>query len=92
MKLVDYEKYTRKWSPRSSVVMAVTDGIVTGFFLGATLYEYLRGRNELSWIWPAAMAFLAGVGTLLSTLVALHNCPRKAQSQAAETTAQNARA
>lgn len=55
MRLIDYDKYMRKWSPRSTVVLAVVDSIVTGFFLSATLFEFLRGvisgRGLHRWQW-----------------------------------------
>jgi len=81
MRLIDYDKYTRKWSPRSTVVLAVVDSIFTGFLLSAALFEFLRGRDVWTWIAPLAMAFASGVGALLATLVALHNCPPSASSQ-----------
>ena len=46
MKLIDYDKYTRKWSPRSTVVLAVVESIVTGLFLGV-------GYRRSSWRLPA---------------------------------------
>jgi hypothetical protein len=75
MKLINYDKYTKKWSPRSTIMLAVVEATVTGFFLGATLFEVLRGRDVWTWVWPLVMAFAIGVGTLQATLVALHNCP-----------------
>jgi hypothetical protein len=74
MKLIDYDKYSRKWSPRSTVVLAVVESIVTGFFLGVTLFESLRGREVWTWVSPLVMTFASGVGALLATLIALHNC------------------
>lgn len=38
-------------------MLAVVDAIVTGFFLGATLFEYLHGHDVWTWIWPLLMAF-----------------------------------
>jgi hypothetical protein len=81
MKLIDYDRYTRKWSPRSTVLLAVVESIVTGFFLSASLFEFLRGRDVWTWITPLVMAFASGVGALLATLVALHNCPSSAGGQ-----------
>jgi len=68
--------YRKKWSPRTTIVFTVLDAIVTGFFLGVTLLEYLRGRDPLSWMFPLAMAFINAVSTLRGTLVALGNCSR----------------
>jgi hypothetical protein len=79
MKLIDYDKHTRKWSPRSTVVLAVVESIVTGFFLGVTLFESLRRGEARTWLWPLVMAFASGVGAFQSTLVALHNCPPTAK-------------
>ena len=42
MKLIDYDKYTKKWSPRSTIMLLVVEAILTGFFLGAALFEALR--------------------------------------------------
>ena len=74
MKLIDYDKYTKKWSPRSTIMLLVVEAILTGFFLGAALFEALRGRDAWEWIFTLALAFSSGVGTLQSTLVFLHNC------------------
>lgn len=86
MKLVDDAKlqqteirpvwYRKKWSPRTTIVFTVLDAIVTGFFLGVTLLEYMRGREPLSWMFPLGMAFINAVSTLRGTLVALGNCSR----------------
>lgn len=79
MTLIDYDKYTKKWSPRSTVVLAVVESIVTGFFLGATLFEFLRHGEARTWIWPIVMAFASRVGAFQATLIALHNCPPTAR-------------
>jgi hypothetical protein len=79
MQLIDYDKYTRKWSPRSTVMLAVIESIVTGFFLGMTLFELLRRGEVRTWLWPLVMAFASGVGAIQATLVALHNCPPTAK-------------
>jgi len=75
MRLIDYEKYTKKRSPRSTIVLAVVEAVVAGFFLGSALIEAVRAHDVWAWIWPLAMAFASGVGALQATLVALHNCP-----------------
>ncbi len=80
MRLIDYEKYTNKWSPRSTVMLLVVEAIVTGFFLGATLYEALPGHDVWRWILPLALAFSSGVGTLQSTLILLHGFPPVAKT------------
>ena len=85
MKLIDYDKYTKKWSPRGAIMLAVVDAIVTGFFLGAALFEALRGRDVWTWIFSLVMAFSSGVGALQATLVALHNCPPLAKTGQGET-------
>ena len=82
----------RKWSPRTNIVLTVIEAIVTGFFLGATLIEYLYGRGVLTWIWPLAMAFTSGLITLNGTLVALHNCPRPTKTPENEAALHNVRA
>jgi hypothetical protein len=85
MKLIEYGKYKNS-SPRSTILLLVVDAVVTGFFLGATLFEYLRGRGVMGWIWPLIMAFASAVGTLRATLVALHNCPPSVKTTQHETT------
>ena len=75
MKLIDYDKYRQKWSPRSTIMLLVVEAVVTGFFLGATLFEALRGRDIWAWIMPLVLGFSSGVGTLQATLIALRNCP-----------------
>ena len=80
MKLINYDKYTKKWSPRSTVGLAVFEALITGFFLGATLFQSLRGHDVWTWVWPLVMAFASGVGALQATLVALHNCPPAAKA------------
>jgi hypothetical protein len=85
MKLIDYDKYTKKWSPRSTILLLVVEAVVAGFFLGAALIEAVRGREVWAWILPLCMAFLSGVGTLQATLVALHNCPPSVKTLQSET-------
>jgi hypothetical protein len=45
MKIIDYAKYSKKYSPRSAVLMALFDSIFTGFFLSAALFESLRRHD-----------------------------------------------
>jgi hypothetical protein len=81
MKLIDYDKYTKKWSPRSTILLAVVESIITGFFLSAALFESLRRQDGWTWVMPLVLGFASGVSALLATLVALHNCPTPAKSQ-----------
>jgi fatty acid desaturase len=104
MKLIDFGKigehfektlrfpFRRKRSPRTNIVLTVIHAIVAGFFIGATLFEYLHGRGFLSWIWPLVMAFVSGLTTLKGTFVALHNCPRSAKTPENEPALHNVRA
>ncbi len=73
MKLIDYEKYKTKWSPRSTILLAVFEALVTGLFLGVSFMEAIRGRNFWIWAFPLVLGFSSGVGTLQATLIALHN-------------------
>ncbi|MBI3644441.1 MAG: hypothetical protein HY233_00510 [Acidobacteriales bacterium] len=91
MKLIDYDKYTKKWSPRSTIVLAVVEAVVAGFFLGAALIEAVRGHDVWVWIWPLVMGFASGVGALQATLVALHTCPPSAKTRQSETVPNSAR-
>lgn len=75
MKLIDYGKYMKKWSPRSTIILAVVEAVVTGFFFSATLFEGLRRHDIWAWITPLVLGFGSAVGMLQATLVALHNCP-----------------
>ncbi len=81
MKIIDYDKYSKKWSPRSAVLMAVADSVFTGFFLSSALFEFLRKRDVWMWMLPLGFALLSGVGALLATLVALRNFPATAKGQ-----------
>ena len=104
MKLIDFGKigehfektlrfpFRRKRSLRTNIVLTVIEAIVTGFFLGAALIEYLHGRGVLSWIWPLGMAFTSGLTTLSGTLAALHNCPRPTKTPENEAALHNVRA
>src|SRR5215472_16123453 len=82
--------HRKKWSPRTTIVFTVVDAIATGFFLGATLFQYFRGRDALSWIFPLAMAFSSGLVTLRGTLVALRNCSHFKERPQNDTTRQTA--
>ena len=104
MKRIDFDKigehfektlrppahYRRKRSLRSTIVSAVFDAIITGFFLGVAHTKYLLGRG--SWMWSLAMAFTFGVGTLWQTVIALHDCPRPAKTPENEGALYNVRA
>jgi hypothetical protein len=85
IKLIDYDKYTKKWSPRSTILLLVVEAVVAGFFLGSALIEAVRGREVLAGILPLGMAFLSGVGTLQATLIALHNCPQSVKTPQSDT-------
>jgi len=45
MRLIDYDKYTKRWFPRSAILLAVVESIITGFFLSAALFESLRRQD-----------------------------------------------
>jgi hypothetical protein len=87
MKLIDYDKYTKKWSPRSTILLLVVEAMVTGLLLGAALFEVLRGHDVWEWIFTLALAFSSGVGTLQSTLILLHICPPFAKTGQGEAVA-----
>jgi hypothetical protein len=81
MKFIDYEKYAKKWSPRSTILLAVVESIITGFFLSAALFELLRRQDVWTWVMPLVLGFASGISALLATLVALHNCHTRANTQ-----------
>ena len=81
MKLIDYEKYKKKWPPRSTMLLAVVESIITGFFLSAALFESLRRQGGWTWVMPLVLGFASGVSALAATLVALHNCPVPTKGQ-----------
>lgn len=85
MKLIDYDKYTKKWSPRTTICLLVVEAVSAGFFLGSALIEAVRGQDVWLWLLPLGMAFLSGVGTLQTTLIALHNCPPSVKNPQSET-------
>ncbi len=76
MKLIDYDKYTTKWSMRSTILGAVIEAAVTGFFVAWSLSEVVRGQGFRAWVWPLVLGFSSGVGALQATLIALHKCQR----------------
>lgn len=81
MKLINYDKYKKKWTPRSTVVVAVIQAFVTGLFLGTALMVATHSHNIWGWIWLLAMGFGSGIGALEATLVALHNWPASNDNQ-----------
>jgi len=74
VKLIDYDKYQDKWSPRGTILLLVVEAACTGLFLGSALIEAARRQDVWTWILPLALGFSSGVATLQATLVALHNC------------------
>ncbi len=86
MKLINYEKYQKKWTPRGVVMLLVVEALVTGFFLGSALMEGIHSHNSWDWIWPLVLGFGSGVGLLQATLIALHNCPAPTQTPRTEAT------
>jgi hypothetical protein len=84
MRLIDYDKYTKKWTPRSVVVLLLVESLVTGFLLGLALMEGIVSNKSSVWIFPLVLAFGSGVGVLQTTLVALHNCQTAAKTPSTE--------
>ena len=74
MKLIDYDKYQKKWTPRGTILLLVVEASCTGLFLGSAVIEAARRQDVWTWILPLALGFMSGIGTLQATLVALHNC------------------
>jgi hypothetical protein len=62
-----------------------------GFFLGGTLFQYLRGRSALSrsWLTPLVIAFSSAVTTLRRTFDALRDGPRPTKTAGGEVTLHN---
>ena len=87
MKLIDYDKYTKKWTPRSVIMLLLVEALVTGFFLGVSLMEGTSPHKSSGWIFPLVLAFSGAVGVLQTTLIALHNCQPPAATQTAEVSA-----
>jgi len=87
MKLIDYQKYTKKWTPRSVVVLLLVEALVTGFFLGVALMEGTASNKSSAWIFPLVLGFASGVGALQAALVTLHNCRPPTDTQTEEVTA-----
>ncbi len=75
MKLIDYDKYAKKSTPRATVLNAVISAMVAGFFLGSALIYAVLGHDIWRWMLPLAMSLLSGLGALQATLVALRICP-----------------
>jgi hypothetical protein len=86
MKLIDYDKYQKKWNPRSVVVLLVVEALATGFFLALALMEGIHSHNSWDWIWPLALGFGSAVGVLQAGLIVLHNCRASTQAQETEAT------
>ena len=84
MKLIDYDKYQKKWNPRSVVVLLVVEALSTGFFLGLALMEGLHSHNSWDLIWPLVWALEAAWECLHAALIVLHNCRGSAQTQSTE--------
>ena len=84
MELIDYDKYTKKRTPRSVVVLLLVESLVTGFLLGLALMEGIASSKSLAWIVPLVLGFGSGVGVLQTTLVALHNCQAYTKALTAE--------
>jgi hypothetical protein len=84
MKLIDYDKYKKKWTARSVVMLLVVEALITGFFLGVALMEGTSPHKSSAWILPLALAFSSAVGVLQTTLLALHNCRKSAEMQTTE--------
>ena len=78
-----------QWSPRTTIVFTVINAVVTGFFHGVTLLQYLRGRSSLNWLTPLAIAFSSAVITLRGTLDALHGSPPRKKTVGGEATVHN---
>lgn len=78
MKLINYEKYQGKnWSPKTTIISAVVEAVITGFFLGMSVIEAAAGHDFWRWVWPLTLGFASGVGALQATLIALHATPPK---------------
>jgi hypothetical protein len=48
MRLINYDKYKRKWSPRSTILLAVFEALIAGLFIGVSFMEAIRGRDFLN--------------------------------------------
>ena len=86
MKLINYDKYNKKWTPRRVVLLLLMEAVSTGFFLGAALIVAIYSHGHKNWIWPLVMAFASGVVMLQAALLALHNCPASTRAQRTEAT------
>jgi hypothetical protein len=77
VKLVSYDEYNEKRSPRSILGSSVANATITDVFLGVALVgakTHTQG-NPFDFAFPLVFALLSGARALQGTLVALHNCP-----------------
>lgn len=82
----------RRWSLRTMIVFTVIKATATGFWLGVTLFQYLRGSSALSSVTPLVIAFSSAASTLRCTLEVLRDCPRPTKTASGEATLHNASA
>ena len=82
----------KRSSLRRTIVYTVINAIVTGFFLGITWLQYLRGRGDLNVLTPLVLAFCGALTTLRGTFDALRDCPRPTKTAGGEDTFHNASA
>lgn len=87
MKLINYDKYSKKWTPRSVILLLLVEALVTGFFFGMALMEAIFPHRSSGWIFPLVLAFSSAVGVFQTTLLALHNCRTSAETQRTQITA-----
>lgn len=86
MKLIEYDKYTKKWTPRTVIGLLVMEAISTGLLLGVALMEIASPFKSSGWIFPLVLGFGSAVGVVQTTLLALHNCRTSAEPQTTEAT------
>ena len=84
MKLINYDKYNEKWSPRSLIVNAVLGATAAGFCLGASLVSAITLHDVRHWALPLTFAFIMGARALPAMLVALHNCPKQTKTASSQ--------
>lgn len=80
MKLINYEKYAKRWSPRGTIVLLVVEAFSAGLFFGAGIIDLAAKHDSWGVAFEFSMAFGAAVGVLGAALVALHYC-RSAQAE-----------
>ena len=68
-------------------MLLVVQAISTGLLLGVALMEVASPLKSSGWIFPLVLGFGSAVGTLQTTLLALHNCRATPEPQRAEATA-----